>query len=116
MGAELDAAVPGRCSMTRAPGDNLSDAEKESLYRDLRIGLSASYIARKYNISTVTVYAYRGKLKGTHTKDGVEPWRAFKRICLVNECYAQILEGSSFCAKHDPQPPANRARPMAGRA
>lgn len=116
MGAELDTAVPGRCGMTRAPGDNLSDVEKESLYRDLRIGLSAAYIARKYNISAVTVYAHRAKMKGTHTKDGVEPWRNVKRICLCNECYEPIIEGSSFCAKHDPQPPANRARLMAGRA
>lgn len=101
--------------MKRDHGDHLSDDDKVKLYRDLRLGYSTAYLARTYNIAERTVCIHRCKMNGTHfTERDVR--RDNTRICLVNECYTPILEGSSFCAKHDPQPHPNRARLMAGRA
>lgn len=107
--------------MTRAHGDHLSDDEKEKLYRDIRAGLPTSYLTHAYNIADRTVAIHRAKINGTYSKErpiseGRNVTRDVKRICLCNECYDPVLEGSAFCAKHDPQPHENRARLMAGRA
>lgn len=106
--------------MKRKQNHHLSDDEKIRLQRDIRAGLSTQYLARVYNLTERTVLIHCAKMNGTYSKekpkDSRDVTRDVKRICMCEDCFEEKLEGSAFCAKHDPQPPANRARLMARRA
>lgn len=110
---------------TRSPGTPFTDAEREQLRVFWESGVSARDTARALKSSIRNVHKYYAILRsGKSIARGArklpeEPAdRAHilvRLLCYANECLAERLDGSKFCAKHSARKPATPSM-MARRA
>lgn len=98
----------------RSNGSHLSEDETAQLRADIRSGLRASFLAKKYNIAERTVHVQKAKMEGTHgTKKKGDAWRVIKpkqKLACAQTPSAKTGSESGFIAA------IPRSRLMGGRA